>query len=306
MVESSSAATGGIKGMMTKAYWSSRRKKRRKEKAKKKKKKKEEEEEEEETEGSGEVCWKMREIVLAAPSRKHSRFLRPLSPFLLAFRFTLWRSIATPPSSVDVPWKIPACSLLGANRAGLTVSRGVRGVGENFLATSLHVGCGGWNRDGECSVSVELTRPTIFRWSCRFSLCLLSDVLSLAIYLPRIACRSTRVSPVNNYVAALGRRTSFFFFGEILTKLFFLISNLYINLYINLLIYTFNGTNPSWVWIIVRSSMWIFVWLLLRGDFFQISTHELTFAFSLNYLLWLRMIWLRYLRQWGYLSVKFI
>ncbi|KOX74758.1 hypothetical protein WN51_14696 [Melipona quadrifasciata] len=60
MVESSSAATGGIKGMMTKAYWSSRRKNRRKEKekgkAKKKKKKKEEEEEEEESKGSGEVC----------------------------------------------------------------------------------------------------------------------------------------------------------------------------------------------------------------------------------------------------------
>lgn len=136
MVESSSAATGGIKGTMAGIAWARRRKRAEKEKEKEKKSKR----------IRGEVCWKMREIVLAAEPQTF-RFLHPVSPFFSSF-FSLSENVTTS-SSVDVPWKIPASPLLRANRTDLTAGR-VGRVGENFLATSPSRR---WNRDGRCPVA---------------------------------------------------------------------------------------------------------------------------------------------------------
>lgn len=73
MVESSRAATGWIKGMMAGIASARRRKRAEKEKEREKKSK-----------DRGEVCWKMREIVLAAEPQTF-RFLRPVSPFFSSF-----------------------------------------------------------------------------------------------------------------------------------------------------------------------------------------------------------------------------
>ena len=158
MVESSSAATGGIKGMMTKAHWSSRRekRKRRRRSGRRRKRKRGAKVAERSLLKNARDC-------SGGPEPQTFRSLLFFSPLVSPSPFEKASRRRRPASMYREKFRL--CSLLRANRAGLTVSRVVRGVGENFLATSFHVsgGGGGWNRDGECSVSVELTRPTIFR-----------------------------------------------------------------------------------------------------------------------------------------------
>lgn len=137
----------------------------------------------------------MRGIVLATVPQT---FLFSLTSPLSSRSNPSRRHIATP-SSVDVPWKIPAPQL---------------SVDENFLfPPPFEGGCGGGGgRGGEGWT----WNQRVERFSAEAAGWLLSDVVSFAIYSPR----ASPLVKVNNYADASGGRALlfaflfFFFFGK--------------------------------------------------------------------------------------------